>query len=147
MLIISKILMIIHIIGLIFAAGSATIKLILLFKCRSDPEFYATYFQVALPVTRVLVFGMILLTVSGIAWMIIGYTFDPLLIFKMALVGIMWILGPVINNVAEPKFRNMVSQPEQFMSAKFKNAKKQYYTLEIIATALMYTIAIIGLYL
>jgi hypothetical protein len=139
--------MIIHVIGLILAAGSSSIKLLLLLKCKSDRKFYSTYFQVTPPITKFIITGMILTTLSGIAWIIIGYTFEPLLIFKMALVGLIWILGPIIDNVAEPKLKKIISVPEQITSPSFINIQQQYLVLEVSATTLMYAITIIGLYL
>lgn len=147
MLILSKILMIVHVIGLVLAAGSAIIKLILLFKCKADYKFFPAYFQVAPLITRLIISGMILLTLSGIAWIIIGYSLEPLLILKIVLVAFIWILGPIIDNVAEPKLKKMALVPEQTLTADFAQIQKQHLVLEIAATVLMYAVVIVGVLL
>ena len=147
MIILSKLLMIVHVIGLVLAAGSATIKLLLLFKCNADYRFFPVYFKVAPMITRLIISGMILLTLSGIAWIIIGYSLEPLLIFKIVLVGFIWILGPIIDNVAEPKLKKFIHLPEQNSAPAFIRIQQQHLLLEIAATVLMYAIAIIGVLL
>ena len=137
MIILSEILMIVHVIGLVLAAGSATIKLLLLFKCNANYKFFLVYFRVAPLITRMIITGMILLTLSGIAWIIIGYSLEPLLIVKIILVAFIWILGPVIDNVAEPKLKKSVLVPEQIPTADFARNQKQHLVMEIAATALM----------
>jgi hypothetical protein len=147
MIILSEILMIVHVIGLVLAVGSATIKLLLLFKCNADFKFFPVFFRVAPLITRLIIAGMILLTLSGIAWIIIGYSLEPLLIFKIVLVAFIWILGPVIDNVAEPKLKKSALVPEQILTADFASIQKQHLLLEIAATALMYAAVIIGVLL
>ena len=147
MLIVSEIAMIVHVIGLILAAGSAIIKLLLLFKCKADYKFFTTYFQVAPLITRLIIFGMILLTISGITWIIIGYSLEPLLILKIILVALIWILGPLIDNVAEPKLKRLVALQEQNLTADFVQAQTQHLVLEIAATVLMYAAVVIGVLL
>lgn len=147
MIILSELLMIVHVIGLVLAAGSATIKLLLLFKCNADYKFFPVYFKVAPMITRLIISGMILLTLSGIAWIIIGYSLEPLLIFKIVLVGFIWILGPIIDNVAEPKLKKFIPLPEQNSAPAFIRIQQQHLLLEIAATVLMYAIAITGVLL
>ena len=100
MIMLSEIIMIVHVIGLVLAAGSATVKLLLLLKCNADYKFFPVYFQVAPQITRLIIAGMILLTLTGIAWIVIGYSLEPLVIIKIVVVAIIWILGPVIDKVA-----------------------------------------------
>ena len=66
-------LMLIHLIGLAFGLGAATVKLTLLFKYKSNYAFLPSYFEISKVVTKYIVLGMILLTLSGIGFIIIGY--------------------------------------------------------------------------
>jgi hypothetical protein len=132
----------VHLIGLSIAVGSATLKVILLFKCKSDYSFIPVFLMVAKPATRLIVIGMILLTSSGIGWLIYGYPIGTELIIKLVLVGSVWILGPVIDNVFEPKFRKLAPSAGQTATAGFANAYYNYITIEIIATALFYAVII-----
>lgn len=147
MLILSEILYIVHVIALVLAAGSATIKLLLLFKCKADYRFFNVYFQVAPLITRLIIMGMIFLTLSGIAWIIIGYSLEPLLILKIVLVAGIWVLGPVIDNIAEPKLKKYFPLHQQAPAAEFNLAQNKHLQLEIAATLLMYAALIIGVLL
>jgi len=77
MIVLSEIGMLVHVIALVLAAGAATIKLLLLFKCKADYRFYPVYFQVAGLLTKLIITGMILLTLSGISWILMGYALEP----------------------------------------------------------------------
>lgn len=147
MIILSVIIMLVHVIGLVLAAGSATIKILLLFKCNADYKFFPVYFRVAPLITRLIITGMILLTLSGITWIVIGYSLEPLLIIKIILVAFIWILGPIIDNVAEPKLKKSVLAPEQTPTAYVARIQKHHLMLEIAATALMYAAVITGVLL
>ena len=66
-----------HLIGLSLAVGSATSKLVLLARCRADVGFAPTFLDASRPITRLIVLGVIVLTVSGVAWLFLGYGFTP----------------------------------------------------------------------
>jgi hypothetical protein len=131
-----------HLLGLVLAVGAATIKIVLLMKCKSDYSLIPVYLKVVRPITRILITGLILLTLSGIGWLLTGYPFTGALIIKLSLVLAVWILGPVIDNVAEPKFRDLAAVADNSVSADFIKARNNYLTLEIIATGIFYVIMI-----
>jgi hypothetical protein len=143
----SEFLMVLHIIGLTFAAGAAFIKTILLVRCKKDYRFLTTYFQTDKLLTMIIITGMIILTLTGIIWLLIGYSFEPLLITKIVLVGFIWILGPIIDNKATPKLRKMAPVNEEKPSPEFLKVQKKHFYLEITATIIMYSITIIGVLL
>ena len=91
-------------IGLSLAVGSATEKLVHLSKYNSDHEFVSAFIRISKPVTKIIFSGLILITLSGIGWLIAGYSFTPMLIVKLVLVGLVWVIGPIIDNGVEPKF-------------------------------------------
>ncbi len=137
---IPSLLSLVHILGLVSGVGCATAKLALLLKCKSDQEFLPVYLAVTRPLTKLIVLGLALLTVSGIGWLLVGYDFTPLLIVKLAMVGTIWMLGPIIDNVVEPKFRNLAPHLGEQASSAFLQIQRRYVLLEAIATGLFYVI-------
>ena len=139
----SSILTLIHLIGLALAVGAATVKVVLLLKCHADAGFVPVYLKVVRPITRLIILGLVMLTLSGIGWLWLGYPITSLLVAKLILVGAIWVLGPIIDNVAGPKFGKLSPASGEPASANFIRAQKQYLTLEIIATLLFYVIIVI----
>jgi len=131
-----------HLIGLALGVGGATAKLTLLLRCRSNHALVPAYVAVARPVTRLIILGMALLTLSGVGWLLTGYPLTPLLVTKLVLVGALWVLGPIIDNVAEPKFLEHAPGPDQQASALFSLALRQYLLLEAVATGLFYVVVV-----
>jgi hypothetical protein len=133
-----------HLIGLALGVGAATVKLMLLLKCKFNFEFVAIYLRVFKPITRIIVLGLILLTLSGIGWLLIGKTFTLLFIVKLALVLVIWILGPIIDNVVEPKYVKLAPVSGENPSQEFIEIQRYLITLEAIATILFYVVTIMG---
>jgi len=138
-----RLLSLAHLVGLTLAVGAATVKLSLLLKCRADHTFVPVYLKIARPVTRQLIVGLILLTLSGIGWLLRGYPLTPLLIVKIVFVAALWVLGPIIDNVAEPKFQQLAPASGEGASVAFRTAQRQYLALEVIATSLFYVIILL----
>ena len=132
-----------HLIGLALAVGSATAKLTLLLKCRTDQAFLPAYVAATKPLTRLIVLGLALLTLSGVGWLVLGYPFTTLLVVKLTLVGAIWVLGPLIDNVVEPKFRQLAPGPGEAASPAFVEIQRRYVLVEVIATGLFYVIIVI----
>ena len=109
--------------------------------------FYTDYFKLAPLLSKLIITGMILLTLSGIAWIIIGYSLELLLILKIIIVAGIWIIGPIIDSRAEPKVKRLYPSPGAEPSAEFTRSQQQHLLLEIIATAMMYAALIIGVLL
>lgn len=131
-----------HLIGLALGVGAATAKLTLLLRCRSDPAFLPAFVAVARPVTRLIILGLALLTLSGVGWLLLGRPFTPRLLVKLGLVGAIWVLGPIIDNVAEPRFRELAPKPGEPVSAAFLAAQRRYLALEVAATGLFYVVVV-----
>ena len=131
-----------HLIGLALGVGCATAKLTLLLRARADHAFVPTYIAVARLVTRLIILGLALLTLSGVGWLLVGYQLTPLLVGKIALVGAIWVLGPIIDNVVEPKFRKLAPRLGESASPAFIRIQQRYLLLEVIATGLFYVIVV-----
>jgi len=133
-----------HLVGLSLGVGAATVKLALLAQSNADPSFAATFLKVSKPITRVIVVGLILLTLSGIGWLLLGYRFTPLLVVKVLLVVAVWVLGPYIDRVVEPRFAQLIPQSSEVAAPEFIAAQRRYLAIEAVATVLMYVILLIG---
>lgn len=131
-----------HLIGLTLAVGAATLKLRLLLRCKTDHAFVPTYVTITKSITRQIVVGLIILTLSGAGWLLLGYPITPLLVVKLVLVGAIWVLGPVIDNAVEPKFKKLAPARGEAASSEFIRILKQYLALEVVATGLFYVITI-----
>ena len=142
----SAVLSVTHLIGLALAVGSATVKLVLLLQCRADPGFAPTFLRVSRSITRQIILGMILLTLSGIGWLFLGYGLTPRFIVKLVLFAPIWVLGPVIDNVVEPRFRKQAPGLGESAPPGFAIALNQYLVWETIATALFYVIIVMWVF-
>lgn len=131
-----------HVLGLVLGAGAATAKLTLLRRCRADPALVPGYIAGAPHLTRLILVGLVLLLLSGVGWLISGYPFTPLLVVKLTLVAGIWVLGPVIDKVAEPRFRELAPGLNQPASPAFLQAQGRYFLLELAATGLFYAIIV-----
>lgn len=138
-----SLLLLTHLVGLALGLGSATGKLVLLLKSRADHTFIPVYLKVARPLTRLIVVGMILLTASGAGWLLLGYGITKVLAAKLVLVGALWLLGPLIDNVVEPRFRKLAPAAGESASAAFLLAQRQYVAIEATATATFYVIVVL----
>lgn len=132
-----------HLIGLALAIGCATAKLALLFRSKLNHAFVPAYIEVARPITRLIILGLVLLVLSGIGFMLAGYQFTPLLIVKLVLVGTILVLGPVIDNVIEPTFLELAPVAGTSPSPAFIRIQRRYLLAETIATGLFYVIVVI----
>jgi len=139
----SSLMSLVHVVGFALAAGSATVKLSLLLRCRNDIDFLPSYLRVVRPITWLIVTGMILLLLSGGTWLFLGHEFSPRLIVKLVLFVAVSIIGPVIDNVFEPRYRKLAPVSGAPISPEFLRAQRHYLTMEITATLLFYVIAAI----
>ena len=141
----SLLLPVIHLIGLALAVGAATVKLLLLLKCSKNYEFATAYIKVSKPITGLIILGLILLTLSGIGWLLLGFPITTRLIVKLVLVAAVWIIGPVIDHAIEPKFQKLVSSPGEPASLELVKSHKKLLAFEIVATGLFYVIILMWL--
>lgn len=140
----STVLSLLHLIGLAFALGAATVKVYLVLRCLGDRGFIRLYLLIVRPITRIIVLGLVLLTLSGITWLLVvgGYELTPRLIVKLALVGVVWIVGPIIDNAVEPEYRRLAPGPNASASPDFARVQKLYLGLELFATGVLYGITV-----
>jgi hypothetical protein len=137
--------LLLHLVGLALGMGAATAKLVLLSRCKSDTDFVSVYLQVHRTITRLIIAGMILLTVSGIGWLVTArYTYGAILITKLALVVALWVVGPVIDNVLEPKFKRLAPAVGEPPSVEFTAALDRLLLVEALATGLFYVVTLLG---
>jgi hypothetical protein len=124
------------------AVGAATVKFTLLLKAGFDSELISAYLRVVKPITFLIMIGLTLLTLSGIGWLLLGYPLAPLLIVKIVFVAMIWLIGPVIDKVLEPKFQRLAPAAGVTASPEFRNIRNQYLAMETFADVLFYAIVI-----
>lgn len=135
-----NLLIAVHLFGLSLGLGAATTKAMLLLRCRADVDFIAAYLTVHRLITRVIITGLVLLILSGIGFFFVGVPLTDRLTVKLVLVAAILALGPVIDNVAEPRYVKAVPTPGVPPSSEFVSARRFYVTLEITATLLFYVV-------
>ena len=142
----SSVVSVTHLIGLALGVGAATVKLLLLLRCHADPSFARTFLEVSKHITRQIVAGMILLTLSGIGWLFLGYGSTPRLVSKLVLFAAIWVLGPVIDRVVEPRFQKLAPGPGEPATPAFVSALRRYLVWETMATLLFYVIIVMWVF-
>ncbi len=131
-----------HLIGLVFAVGAATTKLVLLLKSRGDQAYLPAYLKVAGPITRLILLGTGLLVVSGVGWLMSGYPFTARLTTKLVMVVAIVGAGAIIDRVIEPKFRALALGQGAAPSPRFTRVQAQFLAMEATATLLFYAVII-----
>lgn len=132
-----------HLVGPALGLGAATVKCVLLLRSGSDRELLTVFPKVARHITPLIIAGLVLLVLSGVGWLVRGYPFSPRLVVKLVLVGSVFVMGPVIDNVVEPRFRRLAPIGGGPVSAEFSAVRKQYLALEVAATLLFYVITVL----
>lgn len=132
-----------HLLGMALALGAASVKLALVVKACLDPAFLPTFLAVRKPVTRFIILGLILATLSGGFWLAEGYPWSPLLIAKVVFVGLLWLVGPVIDNLVEPRLEKAAPVSAQ-STPDFVSAQRTHLVFEVGATTLMYAAFVAG---
>lgn len=140
-------ILLVHLVGLGLAVGGAAVKITLLLGCRSDPGLTPVYVRVAPTVTRLLVSGIALLTISGAGWLALGRPLTPWLVAKLALVAAMWVLGPVIDKVVEPAFVRAAGAAGTGTTPELIRARRHHLAAEVVATGLLGAITVLGVFL
>jgi hypothetical protein len=132
-----------HLIGLGWGLGAATVKTVLLLRCFTDRSLLASYLPLSRTITRHIVLGMVVLTLSGIGFLVLGYPVTRVLVTKLVLVAAIWVLGPIIDNVAEPKLRRLAPAAGAPASPEFLHFQKRHLALELLAAGLFYAIVVV----
>ncbi len=70
---------------------------------------------------------------------LLGYPLTPLLVAKLVLVAALWVMGPLIDNVVEPRFRKLASESA---APAFQAARGRYLAWETLAIPLFYVITV-----
>jgi len=139
-----SLLLVVHLLGMALGVGAAVVKTVLVLRARADLAFVPVLVAARRPVTKTLVAGLALATLSGIVWLVRGYPWTPLLIGKLAVVAAIWVLGPLIDNVFEPRMVSAAPAAGEAPSDAFLAAQRTHATVELVATALMIAALVLG---
>ncbi len=141
------VLKLLHLLGMALMVGAEAVKITLLVGTRSDAAFSPVYLRVAKPVTRLIMLGMALATLSGIGWIALGRPFTPALLAKVVLVVALGAVGAVIDKVVEPRFARVAAEAGTAAPPEAARIGRQYLAVELAATALTCAIAVLGVML
>lgn len=142
MISIRSVLTLVHLVGLALGMGASTTKLALLLRCRADRGFVPGFLAASKPITRLIIAGMALLTLSGLGFLWRGYRVGTGLVVKIVMVVALWAAGPLIDNVFEPRFRALAPASGQPASPDFVRAERRFLAAETFATGLFYAIVV-----
>ena len=137
-------LTLLHLLGMALATGAAAVKVALLLGARADSGLTAVYLRVVKPVTRLLVTGLVLATATGAAWLVLGRPITAAVAGKLVLAAALWVLGPVIDKVVEPRFVRLAPAPGGPATPEFARARFRYVTAEVVATGLLGGLTVLG---
>jgi hypothetical protein len=140
----NSLLPVVHLLGLALATGAATVKAAMAFRALREPDFVRNFLSSRKLVAKFIILGLILVTVSGIAWIVQGYPWSALLIAKVVIVVLMWVVGPIIDNVLEPRLEKLAPAGGQAPSSEFAAQQRTHLGAEIAATILMYAAFVLG---
>jgi hypothetical protein len=139
-----KVVTFIHLSGLVLGVGAATVKIALITAAYFDRTLVSAYLKVSKFITRFIVLGLVLLTLSGIVLLVLGAKFTPLLIAKLIMVAAVWGIGPFIDKAVEPTFARLAPASGEEATPEFIIAQKRYLRLEVVALLLFYVATVMG---
>jgi hypothetical protein len=139
-----KVVTFIHLSGLVLGVGAATVKIALVLAANRDRALVPAYIKVSRLITRFIVLGMVLLTLSGIVLLVLGARFSPLLVAKLIAVAAVWGIGPFIDNAVEPKLVRLAPAAGEEATSEFLVVQKQHLRLEVTAVLLFYAATVMG---
>jgi len=137
-----SLLTLMHLVGLGLGLGAASVKLALVLRARSDRALVPTFLASSKTITRLIIAGMILLTLSGVGFLWQGFRVGTVLGVKIVMVVALWAAGPLIDNVFEPRYRELAPALGQPASTDFARAEGRFLAAETFATGLFYAIVI-----
>ena len=140
-------LRLVHLFALAFGVGGATISMALMMKAGSDKEFAPVFAKVSKIIAKVVFLGLILLTISGIGFFVLGYPEKELLLVKHALVAIIWVAGSLIMFVYSPKLSKLAPKPGNPPTPEFLSVQKTVQTLGIINFICWYATTVLSVLL
>lgn len=135
----------VHLIGLAFGVGGVTANAILMIKTRSNKEFTPIIMKAVVLIGKLVFFGLVLLTVSGIGFLYLGYPLARLTV-KLFLVGALWIEGPLVHYFTS-RLAKLVPNPSQPASPEFLSIKRKTQVIGMIGVILWYMTTALGVLL
>jgi hypothetical protein len=135
-----------HTIGLAFGLGGVTASFVLMIKSRFDRELASTIINVSKTIAPLIFLGLVLLTISGIGFMRLGYPLTRTLAIKHALVVALWIVGPIMLYLTS-KLEKLSSKPGEPPSPKFLSTRTKVQALAVVGLVLWYATTFLGVIL
>ncbi len=139
---------VLHIIGLAFGLGGATIAAVISAKAEKDKDVGKALGKIMPSIVKFIWLGMLLLIISGIALpFYISWSIDKnMLLAKHVLVALIIIIGIALGINAK-KMHALAPKPKEKPSAKFLAVKKLLKAFSIINLILWYAVTIMSVFL
>jgi hypothetical protein len=136
----------IHIVGLAFGLGGVTVNFALMIKARFDKELASIMSKVSKTIGPLIFLGLVLLTISGIGFVRLGYPLTRTLIVKLHLVAVLWMEGLLISYISL-KLGRLAPKLGEPPSLKFLSTRRKMQALAAVGLVLWYTITALGVLL
>jgi len=133
----------IHTVGLAFGLGGVTINVVLTIKARFDKELASTIIKILKTIGPLIFLGLLLLTISGIGFMRLGYPLTRTLAVKHILVVALWVESPLIFYLTS-KLAKLAPKQGEPPSHKFLSTKMKMQALVAVGVFLWYTTTALG---
>ncbi len=138
-------LQMIHVLGLAWGIGGATINTILIMKAEKDPQIAPVVMGLVPSIVKLIWVAIILLILSGIGLAIEGADWldTTIMLVKHALVAVLVVIGLVMMFVMMPKMQKLAPKGGP-PSAEFLAAKKTTQALGMLNLVLWYAILVMS---
>jgi hypothetical protein len=132
-----------HTVGLAFGLGGVTANVMLMIKARFDKELASTIIKILKTIGTLIFLGLVLLTISGIGFMRLGYPLTRTLAVKHVLVVALWIEGPLIFYLTS-KLAKLSPKQGEPPSPKLISTRRKMQALAAVGLVLWYTTTVLG---
>jgi hypothetical protein len=136
----------IHIIGLALGLGGVTVNVALMVKARFDKELASIIPKVSRIIGPLIFLGLVLLTISGIGFVHLGYPLTRTLTVKLDLVVVLWVEGLLISYLGS-KIGRLAPKLGEPPSPKFLSTRRKMQALAVVGVVLWYTTTALGVLL
>jgi len=136
----------IHVVGLAFGLGGVTANVVLMIKARFDKELASIMSKVSKTIGPLIFLGLVLLTLSGIGFVRLGYPLTRTLIVKLHLVAVLWVESLLISYLSS-KLGRLAPKLGKPPSLKFLSTRRKMQALVAVGVVLWYTTTALGILL
>ena len=140
------IILILHVIGVAVGAGGATMSDVLFLTSIADNKIDHSELKLLKIASYMVVIGLVLLTVTGLSFFLVGAAESPRFWAKMSIVSIAAINGMVMHQIAFPIFERCAKHKTTLTSAAFTRHAPLLVTAGTISAISWYAALVLGMW-